>query len=78
MKNKSEYINRRIESLFGEVGGDNGQFYCWGSSIVKVINTGGGVRTILTGKNLTDLIDKLDTIEDYLRFKEYENNLKLK
>lgn len=74
MKNKAQIIDRRIKSLFGEVGGNNGQFYCWGGTeIVKVINDGGGVRSILRARTSTELIYQLDAIETYLQFKKYNN-----
>ena len=74
MKNKSQIIDRRIKSLFGEIGGNKGQFYCWGGTkIVKVVNDGGGVRSILSAKTSTELIYQLDAIETYLQFKQYDN-----
>lgn len=70
MRNKGEIIDRRIKSLFGEIGGDKGQFYCYGGAeIVKVINDGGGVRSILRARTSTDLIYQLNAIETYLQFK---------
>jgi hypothetical protein len=74
MKNKSQIIERRIKSLFGEVGVDKGQFYCWGGTeIVKVVNDGGGVRSILRARTSTELIYQLNAIETYLQFKKYDN-----
>ena len=74
MKNKAEIINRRIKSLFGEIGCDKGQFYCYGGSeVVKVVNEFGGVRSILKSRGQTDLIEKLNAIETYMQFKQYEN-----
>ena len=75
MKNKTQIIERRIESLFGEIGYSKGQFYCYGGSeIVKVINNGGGVRSILKSRGQTDLIEKLNAIETYMSFLIYEKN----
>lgn len=74
MKNKTQIIERRIKSLFGEIGNNKGQFYCIGNTeIVKVVNDGGGVRTILRARTSTDLIYQLDAIETYLEFKKYYN-----
>lgn len=74
MKNKSEIIDRRIKSLFGEIGNNKGQFYCYGGSeVVKVVNEFGGVRSILKSRGQTDLIEKLNAIEIYMQFKQYEN-----
>lgn len=72
MKNKSEYINHRIEKLFGKVGNSKGNFYCYGSSIAEVVNDGGGIHIVLTGRTTTDLIEKLDAIYDYVNFKSYQ------
>ena len=74
MKNKSQIIDKRIKSLFGEIGGDKGQFYCYGGTeIVKVVNDGGGVRSILRARTSTELIYQLDAIETYLQFKKYDD-----
>ena len=74
MKNKAEIIDRRIRSLFGEIGCNKGQFYCYGGTeIVKVVNDFGGVRSILRTRSMTDLIYQLDAIETYVQFKQYEN-----
>ena len=75
MKNKTQIIEKRIRSLFGEIGNNKGQFYCYGSSeVVKVINDAGGVRSILKSRGQTDLIEKLNAIETYMSFLKYENN----
>ena len=74
MKNKSEYIKHRIEELFGKVGSNKGDFYCYGSSIAEVVNDGGGIHIVLTGKTTSDLIEKLDAISDYMSFKRYQEN----
>lgn len=75
MKNKTQIIEKRIKSLFGEIGNNKGQFYCYGGSeIVKVINDGGGVRSILKSRGQIDLIEKLNAIETYMSFLKYENN----
>ena len=74
MKNKSEYINDRIEKLFGKVGRSKGQFYCYGSSVAEVVNDGGGIQIVLTGRTATDLIEKLDAINDYMNFKRYQES----
>ena len=75
MKNKTQIIEKRIASLFGEIGCNKGQFYCYGGSeVVKVINDGGGVRSILKSRGQTDLIEKLNAIETYMSFLKYENN----
>lgn len=75
MKNKTQIIEKRIRSLFGEIGNNKGQFYCYGGSeIVKVVNDGGEVRSILKSRGQTDLIEKLNAIETYMSFLRYENN----
>jgi len=74
MRNKSEYINNRIEKLFGKVGRRKGDFYCYGSSIAEVVNDGGGIHIVLTGRTTTDLIEKLDAINDYMNFKKYQES----
>jgi len=74
MRNKSEYINNRIEKLFGKVGRRKGDFYCYGSSIAEVVNDGGGIHIVLTGRTTTDLIEKLDAINDYTNFKKYQES----
>jgi hypothetical protein len=74
MKNKTQIIEKRIASLFGEIGYNKGQFYCYGGSeIVKVVNEFGGVRSILKSRGQTDLIEKLNAIETYMSFLKYEN-----
>lgn len=74
MRNKSEYINNRIEKLFGKVGRRKGDFYRYGSSIAEVVNDGGGIHIVLTGRTTTDLIEKLDAINDYTNFKKYQES----
>ena len=75
MKNKTQIIEKRIKSLFGEIGNNKGQFYCYeGSEVVKVVNDCGGVRSILKSSGQTDLIEKLDAIETYMSFLKYEND----
>ena len=76
MRNKTQIIDKRIARLFGEIGCNKGQFYCCGGSeVVKVVNDCGGVRSILKSRGQTDLIEKLDAIETYMFFLEYENNI---
>lgn len=75
MRNKSEYINDRIEKLFGKVGKHKGNFYCYGSSIAEVVNDGGGIHIVLTGRTTTDLIEKLDAISNYMDFKKYQESM---
>ena len=74
MKNKSEYINDRIEKLFGKVGRRKGDFYCYGSSVAEVLNDGGGIQIVLAGRTTTDLIEKLDAINDYMNFRKYQES----
>lgn len=75
MKNKTQIIEKRIASLFGEIGCNKGQFYCYGGSeVVKVVNDCGEIRSILKSRGQTDLIENLDAIETYMSFLKYENN----
>lgn len=77
MRNKSDYINDKIEQLFGKVGKHKGNFYCYGSSIAEVVNDGGGIHIVLTGRTTTDLIGKLNAISSYMDFKKYQESKSL-
>ena len=72
MKNKRGLIEKRIRNLFGEVGYENGQFYSdnGDTSIVEVINDGGGVRRVMYAESTTRLIEYLNAIEKYLWYKK--------
>ena len=67
-----ELINKRIESLFGNIGNNKGQYYfdSYYCSIVQVTNEFGGVRKILNANSPSRLLEILDGIETYLYYKE--------
>ena len=67
-----ELIDKRIESLFGNIGSDDGQYYFDGyyCAVVQVINGGGGVRRILNANSPSRLLEILDGIATYLYYKK--------
>lgn len=67
-----ELIDKRIESLFGDIGGEKGQYYfdSYYCSIVQVINDSGAIRKIIGANSLSRLLDVLDGIETYLYYKK--------
>lgn len=72
-----ELLNKRIKSLFGNIGEKKGQYYFDSSScsIVQVTNDYGGVRRILFANSPSKLLEILDGIETYLYYiKNLESN----
>lgn len=65
-----ELINEKIESLFGNIGEKEGQYYFDGyyCAICKVINKGRGVRRIINASSPSRLLDILDGIATYLYY----------
>lgn len=65
-----ELIDKRIESLFGDIGGEKGQYYfdSYYCSIVQVTNDYGAVRRILNANSPSRLLEVLDGIETYLYY----------
>lgn len=72
-----ELINKRIESLFGNIGGEKGQYYFdnYYCSIVQVTNNFRGVRKILGASSPSRLLEILDGIETYLYYQKIEKNI---
>lgn len=67
-----ELIDKRIESLFGNIGSEKGQYYFdnYYCSIVQVTNDYGVVRRILNANSPSRLLEVLDGIETYLYYTE--------
>lgn len=65
-----ELIDKRIESLFGNIGSEKGQYYfdSYYCSIVQVTNDAGAVRKILRANSPSRLLEILDGIETYLYY----------
>lgn len=59
-----EYVNKITDSpLSGE-----GTHQIYGTSLVRIINDGGGHRTIINGNSKTDLYDKMQCFIDGITY----------
>ena len=69
-----ELINDRIRQLFGDVGGELGQFYydSYYQVIFRVVNNAGGVSRVLQVSTPQKTLDILDTILMYELYRKNE------